>query len=66
MSHPWPLKNPLPERHQYFTRQELIEFLDGVDDDTPVWIDNYRQIRHSIAQRPIDVIAMHSDGVHIG
>lgn len=54
MSHPWPLKNRLPEHHQHFTRAELIEFLDGagVEDDTPIWIDNYRQIRHSIAQRP--------------
>jgi hypothetical protein len=68
MSHPWPFKNPVPEHHQHFTRSELIDFLDGagVGDDTPIWIDNYRQIRHSIAQRPIDVIAIHIDGVHIG
>ena len=68
MSHPWPLKNPLPENHQHFTRADLLEFLDlaGVGDDTPIWIDNYRQIRHSIAQRPIDLMYADDDGVHLG
>ncbi|WP_159599183.1 hypothetical protein [Agromyces humi] len=66
--HPWPLKNKLPDGHEHFTRAMLIEFLDaaGVEDDSPIWIDNYRQIRHMIAQRPMEVLAVHSDGVHLG
>ncbi len=49
-----------------FTKGELIEFLDQVDDETPLWIDNYWQLLRQITQRPIDLIAVSTDGVHFG
>jgi hypothetical protein len=65
--HDWPLKNPLPDGHQHFTKSELIEILNEVDgDDEPVWIDNYWQPVRQITQRPIDVIGHSEDGWHIG
>ncbi|GAA5202184.1 hypothetical protein [Microbacterium jejuense] len=62
----WPLKNRLPEGHQFFTTSDVIEFLSGFDDDTPVWIDNYWQPVRQITQRPLDLIAAGSDGIHFG
>jgi len=34
----WPLKNTLPEGHLLLTKAELMEILDEVDDETPLWI----------------------------
>lgn len=62
----WPLKNRLPAGHQFFTKSDVIEFLDGLDDDTPIWIDNYWQPLRQITQRPVDLIAARADGIHFG
>ena len=65
-NHPWPLKNRIPAEFEFFTKAELIEFLDEVPDDTPIWIDNYWQVRHQITQRPVEVLYADPDGFHIG
>jgi hypothetical protein len=65
-NHPWPLKNRIPDAFEFFTKAELIEFLDEVPDDTPIWIDNYWQIRHQITQRPVELLYADPDGFHIG
>lgn len=65
-NHPWPLKNRIPDAFEFFTKAELIEFLDEVPDDTPIWIDNYWQIRHQITQRPVELLYVNPDGFHIG
>lgn len=57
----WPLKNKLPEGHQH-----LIEIFAELEDDNPVWIDNYWQPVRQITQRRIDVIGHGEDGWHIG
>ena len=62
----WPLKNRLPEGHQFLTKSDVIESLNGLDDDTPVWIDNYWQPVRQITQRPVDLIAARPDGIHFG
>ncbi|MGV9768314.1 hypothetical protein ACWDR7_02345 [Microbacterium sp. NPDC003461] len=62
----WPLKNKLPEGHLFLTKAELIEILDEVDDETPLWINNYWQPIRQITQRPVDLIAIRPDGVHLG
>jgi hypothetical protein len=62
----WPLKNKLPIPHFPFTKEDLLDALEEFPDDTPLWIDNYRQIRHNIAQRPVDVMYIGDDGFHLG
>lgn len=62
----WPLKNRLPEGHLFLTKAELLEILDEVDDETPLWINNYWQPIRQITQRPVDLIAIRPDGVHLG
>jgi hypothetical protein len=67
VEHPWPLKNSLPIGHSHFTKAELIELLAHVEDDeTPIWIDNYWQLRRQITQRPIELMYAADDGFHIG
>lgn len=44
----------------------LREILDEVDGETPLWINNYGQPIRQIAQRPVDLIAIRPDGVHLG
>lgn len=67
VEHPWPLKNKLPAGHQPFTKWELLEMLEDVPDpETPIWIDNYWQIRRQITQRPVDLMYIATDGFHIG
>ena len=66
VEHPWPLTNKLPAGYQHITKAELLEFMDHVDLDTPIWIDNYRQICHQITQRPVEATALAEDGFHIG
>lgn len=66
VEHDWPLKNKLPEGHQHFTKVDLMEIFAEVDDDDPVWIDNYWQPVRQITQRPIEIIAHSEDGWHIG
>lgn len=44
----------------------LREILDEVDDETPLWINNYWQPIRQITQRPVDLIAIRPDGVHLG
>ncbi|MFU8947531.1 hypothetical protein ACLRGF_12465 [Mycetocola zhadangensis] len=67
VEHNWPLKDTLPAGPQHITKSELLEFLDEVaDPEAPIWIDNYRQIRHQITQRPIHVLINAPDGAHIG
>ncbi|GAB2506681.1 hypothetical protein GCM10027064_00210 [Microbacterium petrolearium] len=62
----WPLKNRLPEGHLFLTKAELLEIRDEVDDETPLWINNYWQPIRQITQRPVDLIAIRPDGVHLG
>lgn len=67
VEHPWPLKNKLPAGHQHFTKSELLEILEEVnDEETPIWIDNYWQIRRQITQRPVELMYIDDDGFHIG
>ena len=61
----WPLKKPLPHGHRFITKSGLMEVLDMVDDDTPIWINNYWQPIRQITQRPVDLIAIRPDGLHI-
>lgn len=63
--HVWPLKNKLPEGYQFFTKEDLLEFLSEVDAETPIWLDNYWQPIRQITQRPMELMAIDSDGVHI-
>lgn len=63
---PWPLKNKLPEEYLFFTKADLLEFLSDLDDQTPIWIDNYWQPVRQITQRPLEVITSWPDGVHLG
>lgn len=62
----WPLKNKLPEGHQFFTKADLLEFLSEVDDETPIWLNNYWQPIRQITQRPMDLMANRPDGIHLG
>ncbi|GAA2181807.1 hypothetical protein GCM10009785_18400 [Brooklawnia cerclae] len=63
--HAWPLKNKLPADYVQFTKSDLVEFLDLIEDDeTPVWIDNYWQIKQQITQRPIELLYISEDGAH--
>lgn len=64
--HPWPLKNRTPAGHEFFAKDELLEALAHVPDDTPIWIDNYWQVRHQITQRPLEVLYPDVDGFHLG
>lgn len=61
----WPLKNKLPEGYQFFTKADLLEFLSEVDDETPIWLNNYWQPVRQITQRPMEFMAARPDGVHI-
>src|SRR5690606_28397524 len=61
----WPLKNKLPEGYQFFTKADLLEFLSEVDDETPIWLNNYWQPVRQITQRPMEFMAVRPDGVHI-
>lgn len=61
----WPLKNKLPEGYQFFTKSDLLEFLSEVDDETPIWLNNYWQPVRQITQRPMEFLAVRPDGVHI-
>lgn len=64
--HAWPLRRRLPEGFQFLTKVDVMEFLSGVDDATPIWVDNYWQPVRQIAQRPLGVIGNDPDGVHFG
>ncbi len=64
--HTWPLKNRIPAEFVFFTKGELIEILDGIDDETPIWINNYWQPVRQITQRPMEVYANRPDGIHLG
>ncbi|TNC16623.1 hypothetical protein FHE66_14705 [Georgenia sp. 311] len=64
--HPWPLRRTPPEDFEFFTKAEVLEFLAYFDDETPIWIDNYWQPVRQIAQRPLEVIGSHPDGIHFG
>ena len=66
--HPWPFKNPIPAEFNFFTVQELIETFAAaqVSPDTPLWIDNYWQIRRQIMQRPAELLYTAEDGFHLG
>lgn len=66
VEHNWPLKNKLPAGYQHLTKAELLEFMDHVHPDTPIWIDNYWPVRHHITQRPVEMTALGEDGFHIG
>ncbi|WP_454301179.1 hypothetical protein [Salana multivorans] len=48
---PWPLKNKFPEEYLFFTKADLLEFLSDLDDQTPIWIDNYWQPVRQITPR---------------
>jgi len=61
----WPLKNKLPEGYQFFTKADLLEFLSDVDDETPIWLNNYWQPERQITQRPMEFLAIRPDGVHL-
>ncbi|RNE62361.1 hypothetical protein [Cryobacterium tepidiphilum] len=62
--HSWPLRSALPAGHDPFTKTDLIGFLDHFDDETPIWLDNYRQLR-PITQYPIDLMIGAADGIHL-
>lgn len=67
VEHPWPLKNKPPAEHQRITKSELLRFLEEIPDpDTPIWIDNYWQVRRQITQRPVELMYPSEDGFHIG
>lgn len=63
--HRWPLKNKLPEGYLHFTKADLLEFLSYVDDDAPIWLNNYWQPVRQITQRPLEMMATDDDGVHL-
>lgn len=63
--HAWPLKTKLSEGYQFFTKSDLLEFLSQVDDETPIWLNNYWQPVRQITQRPMELLAVRPDGVHI-
>ena len=67
VEHNWPLKNRIPAEFQFFTISEMIEIFAEIPDvETPLWIDNYWQVRHQITQRPVEVMHLSDDGFHIG
>lgn len=61
----WPLRNKLPKGYHFFTKADLLEFLSEVDDETPIWLNNYWQPVRQITQRPMEFMAVHPDGVHL-
>lgn len=61
----WPLKHKLPEGYQFFTKADLLEFLSEVDDETPIWLNNYWQPVRQITQRPMEFMGVRPDGVHV-
>lgn len=63
--HPWPLKKKLPKGHVPLTKAELVEILESLPDDAPLWIDNHRQPIRSITQRPVDLMYIGVGGLHI-
>jgi len=67
-NHRWPLKNKLPDPHIPIARADLEEFLDAarVQPDDAIWTDNYWQPVRQITQRPVDLIYISEDGVHLG
>lgn len=64
--HTWPLRKSVAADHRFLTKADLIEALNGLADDTPLWIDNYWQPVRQIAQRPVDLISNLPDGIHLG
>lgn len=63
--HAWPLKNKLSPGYQFFTKADLLELLSEVDEETPIWLNNYWQPMRQITQRPMELFALRPDGVHI-
>lgn len=61
----WPQKNKLPEGYQVFTKSDLLEFLSELDDETPIWLNNYWPPVRQITQRPMEFLPVRPDGVHI-
>lgn len=61
----WPLKNKLHEGYQVFTKVDLLELLGQINDETPIWLNNYWQPLRQITQRPMEFLAVRPDGVHI-
>ena len=62
----WPLNHKLPAGYQHVTKADLIEFMESVHPDTPIWIDSYRQILRHTTQRPLGMTGLAEDGFHIG
>ncbi|MFC7581392.1 hypothetical protein ACFQ23_00615 [Schaalia naturae] len=63
--HSWPLRRRLPAGFAFFTKTSLLECLDEVGDDEPIWLDNYWQPIRQITQRPLELIYPHDDGLHL-